>query len=400
MRLPAGVRDWLPPELRRKRAVEAELRSVFERWAYAEVQTPALERRDVLEAGVGPHRASRTFSLPDRDGSELALRPEMTTPIARLVATRMRGASLPLRLAYVQNAFRAEEPQEGRLREFTQAGIELIGPESADADAEALFTAVEALDALGLGDARFDVNDVAIVDGALAGLALAPADVARAKGLIANRNVVALRALLTACDRVAASDDLVRLVMTRGRDETLALARAQSHTPAGRAGIARLERLLVRADELGFGDRLGVDPALLRNFEYYTGIVFEGFVPEVGFALCGGGRYDALLPAFGFEAGAVGWSANVERLLIALERRGSRTFGAAPAVDVLVSGSDVAAARERAAGRIVRIDFERTDEAGLIAEARAHRIPRVLVVDGDRTREIDLAALDAAESRP
>lgn len=329
MRLPAGVRDWLPHELRRKRAVEEALRSVFERWGYAEVQTPVLERREVLEIGVGPRNTGKAFWLPDRDGSQLALRPEMTTPIARLVATRMRDAPLPLRLAYVQNAFRAEEPQEGRLREFTQAGVELIGPESPDADAEALLSAFEALDALGLGDARFDVNDVAIVSGALAALDLSPGILARAKELIANRNVAALRALLSGCDRAAASEGLVRLVMTRGREETLALAREHSRTRAGRAGIERVGRLLARADARGCGARLSVDLSLLRNFEYYTGIVFEGFVAEVGFALCGGGRYDALLPAFGFDTGAVGWSANVERLLIVLARRGTSGEGAA-----------------------------------------------------------------------
>jgi ATP phosphoribosyltransferase regulatory subunit len=99
VRLPAGTRDWLPPELRRKRAVENELRGVFERWAYAEVQTPSFERFDVLELGLGDVLAQQTFLFADKNGTQLALRPEMTTPVARLVSTRMRGAPLPLRLS-------------------------------------------------------------------------------------------------------------------------------------------------------------------------------------------------------------------------------------------------------------------------------------------------------------
>jgi ATP phosphoribosyltransferase regulatory subunit len=384
MRLPAGTRDWLPAELRRKRAVEAVLRGTFERWAYSEVQTPNFERFDALEAGLGDATARKTFLFADKSGTQIALRPEMTTPVARLVSTRMREAPLPLRLSYVAPAYRYEDVQEGRMREFTTAGIELVGPESLDADAESLFTAVEALDALGLADARFDVNHAAIVDGVLAGLELDPVGIAHAKDLIAKRNIVALRARLAGTGSAADVEAIVRLALTRGRGDVLDAARRLCNTDAGFAGIERLRALLARADDLGVGARIAVDCSLLRDFSYYTGFIFEGFANEVGFALCGGGRYDRLLPSFGFNAGAVGWSLAVERILIALERRHSPHFGAAPAVDVLVSGSDVVAARERAAGKIVRIDFERLDDAELIAEARRHRIPRVVAVrDGD-----------------
>lgn len=391
MRLPQGTRDWLPAELRRKRAVEHVLRGVFERWAYNEVQTPNFERFDALEAGLGETIAQKLFLFADKSGTQCALRPEMTTPVARLVSTRMREAPLPLRLSYVAPAYRYEDVQEGRLREFTTAGLELIGPESLDADAESLFTAIEAMDALGLGDTHFDVNHGAIVDGALAGLELDPAAVARAKTLVSGRNIVELREHLAGSGAARDVDAIVELVMTRGRDDVLATALDLCRTDAGFAGIERLRRLLARADELGFGDRIDVDCALLRDITYYTGFIFEGFVNDVGFALCGGGRYDALLPSFGFAAGAVGWSLAIERILIALERRHA-PFGAAPAIDVLVSGSDVVAARERAAGRIVRIDFERLSEAELLVEARRHRIPRVVIAAGGEIREFEVSA--------
>ncbi len=390
MRLPAGTRDWLPPELRRKRAVENELRGVFERWAYAEVQTPSFERFDVLELGLGDVLAQQTFLFADKNGTQLALRPEMTTPVARLVSTRMRGAPLPLRLSYVQTAYRYEEPQEGRMREFTQAGLELIGPDSADADAECLFTAIEGLDAIGLGDVLFDINHAAVVDGILAGFELEPAALATCKHLISGRNVVGLRAFLAERGGGAAASDLLALVMTRGREDVLGAARQLCRSDAGMAGIGRLERLLARARELGHGSRITIDLSLLRDISYYTGFIFEGFAIDLGFALCGGGRYDKLLPRFGFAAGAVGWSLSVERLLIALERRHSTQFGVAPAIDVLVSGSDVVAARERAAGKIVRIDFERRSESELVEEARQQRIPRVVLARDGAVRELDV----------
>jgi len=390
MRLPPGTRDWLPAELRRKRAVESELRAVFERWAYDEVQTPSFERFDSLEAGLGEDVANRLFLFADKSGTQIALRPEMTTPVARLVATRMREAALPLRLSYIASAYRYEDPQEGRMREMTQAGLELIGPESIDSDAESLFTAIEALDSLGLTDTPFDVNHAAIVDGVLAGLELGVRGIARAKQLISGRNIVDLRAHLHGTGDDAAIEAIVGLAMKRGRDDVLATARRLCHTDAGLAGIERLRSLLARAGELGYGARLNVDFSLLRDISYYTGFIFEGFASEVGFALCGGGRYDALLPRFGFAAGAVGWSLLVERILIALERRHSTRFGAAPAIDVLVSGSDVLAARERAAGRVVRIDFEALAEPELLEEARRQRIPRVLIARDGVVRDLEV----------
>jgi ATP phosphoribosyltransferase regulatory subunit len=321
MRLPAGTRDWLPAELKRKRDIENVLRGVFERWGYAETQTPNFERFDVLEMGLGNSVISETFLFDDRRGTQLALRPEMTTPIARLVSTRMNERDLPLRLSYVQPVYRYEEPQEGRMREFTQAGVELIGAESADADAESLFSALEALDALDLTDALFDVNHAGVVDGILSSLGLEPPEIAACKALIANRNLVALRAHLEKSGRAEVADLLVRLVMTRGRREVLDAARPLCRSERSKAGLERLEVLLARAAERGYGERIHVDLSLLRDFQYYTGVVFEGFVGEVGFSLCGGGRYDELLPRFGFDAGACGWSASIERLLIALERR-------------------------------------------------------------------------------
>ncbi len=390
MRLPAGTRDWLPPELHRKRAVENALRGVFARWAYAEAQTPSFERFDVLETGLGANLAQATFLFGDRNGTQLALRPEMTTPIARLVSSRMREAPLPIRLSYVQPVYRYEDPQEGRMREFTQAGLELIGAESADADAECLFTAIEALDALGLDDALFDINHAAIVDGILEGIGLTPPQVDTCKALISDRNLVALRDRLDAMDRRSSIDEIVRLVMMRGRAGVLNTVRRFCTTESSRAGVEYLARLLARGADLGYANRINVDLALLRDFSYYTGFIFEGYVGEVGFSLCGGGRYDELLPRFGFNAGAVGWSAGIERLLLALERRHSVHFGTAPAIDVLVSGSDVIAARERVAGKIVRIDFERRSEKELLEEARRQRIPRLVIARGGDVREIEV----------
>jgi ATP phosphoribosyltransferase regulatory subunit len=381
VRLPAGVRDWLPHELARKREIEQQMRAVFGRWAYEELQTPIVERFDVLERGLGEEASELLFQFNDRRSTALALRPEMTTPVARLVSTRMREAPLPLRLAYIAPVFRYyEQPQEGRMRELTQAGVELIGAAGIDADAETLFMAIEGLDEIGLRDARFDINDARVVDGILDGVGL-DGDAARdAKELIKVRNLVGLRKF----DRPA----LVEFAQRRGRHDAIERARGICRTPESREALDELDAMLERADALGYRERVTVDFALLRDLEYYTGFLFEGYVEEIGFSLCGGGRYDSLLPKFGFDVPAVGWTAGVERLLIALERRGKHVRRRRHRIDVLVAGSDVVAARERAAGNVVRYAGSDLGDEALLEEARAYGIPRVVIALDGTVREL------------
>jgi ATP phosphoribosyltransferase regulatory subunit len=381
MRLPAGVRDWLPHELARKREIEQQMRAVFGRWAYEEVQTPIVERFDVLERGLGEEASELLFQFNDRRSTALALRPEMTTPVARLVSTRMREAPLPLRLAYIAPVFRYyEQPQEGRMRELTQAGVELIGAAGIDADAETLFMAIEALDEIGLRDARFDINDARVVDGILDGVGLDGEAAREAKEFIKVRNLVGLRKF----DRPA----LVEFAQRRGRHDAIERARGICRTPESREALDELDAMLERADALGYRARVTVDFALLRDLEYYTGFLFEGYVEEIGFSLCGGGRYDSLLPRFGFDVPAVGWTAGVERLLIALERRGKHVRRRQHRIDVLVAGSDIVAARERAAGNVVRYAGSDLGDEALIEEARAYGIPRVVIALDGSVREL------------
>jgi ATP phosphoribosyltransferase regulatory subunit len=385
VRLPPGVRDWLPQEFAYKREIEEKIREVFRSWSYSEILTPTFESTETLQQGLGERLMQQTFRFNDPLGQSLALRTEMTTPIARVVSARLRHASLPLRLSYVAPAFRYEEPQLGRMREFTQAGAELIGAAGSGADAEALFMAIETLDAVGLSDARFDINDAAIVDGALSAAGLAGDELVACKELIADRNLVALRAFARARGGEGL-DTVLRLTMTRGRDEVLELVRPICRTPASRAALVRLEAILARAQTLGFANRINIDFALLRDLQYYTGFVFEGYIDDLGFSLCGGGRYDRLLPRFGYDVPAVGWMVGVERILLALERRRADERPRNE-VDVLVSNADAAAKAERAKGLRVRIDTRDLSRDDLLAYASHKAIPRVLVGKPDGSVE-------------
>lgn len=388
MRLPPGVRDWLPQEFAYKREIEEIIRRVFRTWSYAEVLTPTFESEEALERGLGDKLMQQTFRFTDPLGASIALRTEMTTPIARLVSARLRNATLPLRLSYVATGFRYEEPQLGRMREFTQAGAELIGAPGVDAEAEALFMALETLDAVGLSDARFDINNAAIVDGVLEAAGLHDNDLLRCKQLIADRNMVEMREF-ERTHHVVNFPTIKELTMMRGREDVIALARPMCKTPQSLAALERLEQILERARSLGYYERINIDFALLRDLAYYTGFVFEGYIDDLGFSLCGGGRYDTLLPNFGYDVPAVGWMVGVERILLALERR---DVDERPRneVDVLVSGSDTAAAAERAKGLKVRVDVLSLSRDELIAYARHKLIPRVVIVRNGKKEEIAL----------
>lgn len=388
MRLPPGVRDWLPQEFAYKRDIEEIVRRVFRTWSYAEVLTPSFESEEALERGLGEKLMQQTFRFTDPLGASLALRTEMTTPIARLVSARLRNATLPLRLSYIANGFRYEEPQLGRMREFTQAGAELIGGPGVDAEAEALFMAIETLDAVGLSDARFDVNNAAIVDGVLEAAGLQGEDLRRCKQLIADRNIVGLREF-ERTHHVTQFETIKELAMMRGREDVIAIARPMCKTPESVEALARLEQILERAKELGYRDRISIDFALLRDLAYYTGFVFEGYIDDLGFSLCGGGRYDTLLPRFGYDVPAVGWMVGVERILLALERR---DVDERPRneVDVLVSGSDTIAAEHRARGLRVRCDILSLSREELLAYAKHKAIPRVIIARDGNVEEISL----------
>ena len=378
MRLPAGVRDWLPQEFAYKREIEETIRRVFRTWSYAEVLTPTFESYESLERGLGEKLMQQTFRFTDPLGSQLALRTEMTTPIARVVSARLRKATLPLRLSYIATGFRYEEPQLGRMREFTQAGAELIGGPGVDAQAEVLFMAIETLDAVGLSDARFDINDAAIVDGVLRSAGYGGEQLRNYKKAIADRNVVAID-----------DERIRRLAMTRGRDDVLDIMRSMCETPESVAALQRLEQMLERAAALGYRERINIDFALLRDLEYYTGFVFEGYIADLGFSLCGGGRYDSLLPRFGYDVPAIGWMVGVERILLALERR-REDERPRNEVDVMVSGSDTIAARERQKGLRVRVNVRNLDRDGLLAYAQHKRIPRVIIVQDGHVEEIQV----------
>jgi ATP phosphoribosyltransferase regulatory subunit len=311
-RIPSGTRDVLPDEMGELRAMTDRIRTVFAAAGYGEVYTPALEYEQTFaRANIGGARpAYRVF---DEHGSVLVLRPDMTVPIARVVATRYAHAELPLRFCYVAHAYRGVRPQRGHTRELLQAGVELIGAPGPQGTAEVLRVLCATLDAAGLQNYRVGLGDASLypslleafeVDGERRELLLT--ELAAGDFVGVERE---LRALDLGADQTGL---LLRLAHTRGGPEVLEALEDALHDAL--SGLREVHGLL--APEAA--KRIIFDLGLVRSLGYYTGPLFQVYDPAYGVPLGGGGRYDELLGSFGRSLPAVGFAIGVDRLHAAL----------------------------------------------------------------------------------
>lgn len=403
--LPHGVKDLFLDEAANIAKIENRLRDLFPRWGYSQIIPPTFEYYDSYAAGAGDELREQMYRLFDRDGRTLALRPDLTIPTARIVGTKLYDQPLPLRFFYVANVFRFEEPQAGRQREFTQAGIELIGAATPEADAEVLALAIEALRTVGVTGFRISLGQMAYFRALLADLALRPADETRIRVAVDRRNVSALTRLLDelgvapAPRRAIAA--LPRLV---GGPSILEEARELATNPAAREALNHLEQVYQQLQRDELAGYILLDLGEVRGMDYYTGITFEGFVQGLGFSVCNGGRYDDLIGRYGNPLPAVGWALGIERVLLALKREGRATARVTP--HAVAAACDHPACRWainelRAGGLRVEYDVlgRTTDE--LKAYAKQRGIPQVLTCTGPgELRAIEQEDESAYRSHP
>ena len=309
--IPAGTRDVLPDEMRELRAIEGRLRATFADAGYGEVWTPTVEYERVLAAAGGGGAAA--FRMFDEHGQVLALRSDMTVPIARVAATRLAGGDGPLRLFYSAHAYRAAGHGSGQQREFLQTGIELIGVPGIAGEAEIVALAADALAAAGLVRHRVGLGDGGLYRDLLAALEVPDERRSELLDCLARRDMVALELRVDALGLAAdARDLLVELPQRRGGPEVL----DRGAGPAGDV-LDRLRDLYAELERRGVAERTILDLGLVRDLGYYTGAIFELYDPAVGFALGGGGRYDDLIGRFGAARPACGIALDVQRVHIA-----------------------------------------------------------------------------------
>ncbi|MBM7581497.1 ATP phosphoribosyltransferase regulatory subunit [Caldicoprobacter guelmensis] len=382
--LPEGVQDYLLDECYNKRRIEDKIRKFFYLSGYNEIETPVIEFFDVF-AGVKPSiDQEQMFKLIDPEGRILVLRPDITMPIARVVGTKMTNNPLPLRLFYLGNVYRYGEFQGAKQREVAQAGIELLGVNGPEADAEVIAMAIQVFLDLGLDEFQIDVGQVEFFKGLIEEAGMPEQEVEEVRNLIDQKNMLALEMLLKSLPiSEHIKDTIYRLPQLYGDSRILIEANKISRSPKCKDALENVYQVYGILRDYGFDRYVTFDLGMVQSFNFYTGIIFRGITKELGYPVCGGGRYDRLVSEFGRDLPATGFAVGIKRLLIALERQGK--LEEIPPVDVLVvaESGQMGKAYEfmqqlKRKNKRVEMFLPTDDFASPLDYARERRIPKVV----------------------
>lgn len=319
---PSGMRDFLPAEVFAREKVLGQVRAVFDSFGFAPLETPAVERLEILQGKYGEEGDRLIFKIMKRgaaadEGADMALRYDLTVPLARVVAEHQAKLGKIFKRYQVAPVWRADRPGQGRFREFRQCDVDIVGVRSILADAEVLLVLTEALAAVGLADFEVRLNSRKVLAGLI-----------EAHGIDASLGTGVLTAL-DKLEKVGPDQVVAELAADRGLSAQAARAvvdavcgpvaalRAQlAATAAGVVGLAEVDRVTELAAPLLKGGRIAFTPALARGLGYYTGPIFEVFVPGSKSAIASGGRYDGLVGMFADRAiPACGGSLGIERII-------------------------------------------------------------------------------------
>lgn len=340
-KIPAGVQYFFDEEVRLRRHVEHQAMKVFEGWSYDEIIVPMFDYHDLFARGMGAERAERTYRFTDRDGALLALRPEMTSLVARTVATRFVQRARPIRLCYSGEVFRYDEPTERAAREFHQLGIEQIGQPSPTADIEVLLIAAELLTTIGLNEFRITLAHVDFFNGVANALEMDEARRGQLRELIERRNSIALDDFLQTNAPNMTEErrrSFCQLTQIAGKSEAITKARETLRNETSRTAIEQLASIYDTLSALGLADHFDIDFGDAGGLEYYTGLTFKVYVPGWGTEIGSGGRYDNLISNFGKAEPAVGFSFALDGLVGA--RRNKNIALAAEASETIPLSDD------------------------------------------------------------
>ncbi|RJE49016.1 MULTISPECIES: ATP phosphoribosyltransferase regulatory subunit [unclassified Dehalobacter] len=311
LKIPEGMIDLLPAELAQLEELEGKAISVCKNWSYQKVATPGLEYRACVEPDAD--KDDHLYKFFDKNGHTLVLRPEFTTPIARMVATRQKGGQFPLRFCYSGDVYRNDS---ARYREFRQVGVELIGSDNDIADAEVIALAVEIMKTLKIRNFQLNLGHNGIFSGLAEEMRFETKVREELEDGIARKDMVKLEKIVSSNDLPEpAKELLLSLPHLTGKEEVLDKLQNWTHIkPIGKA-VESLRTIYLYLKEFGVQDYVSLDLGILRGFSYYTGAIFEGYLPGIGVPLIEGGRYDGLYADFGMDYGATGFAVNLGLML-------------------------------------------------------------------------------------
>ncbi len=313
--LPEGTQDRLFEECQERRGVQNALTGLFQAQGYREVSTPEVEYYDLFILSGNPLPQEQLLKITDREGRIMVMRPDCTTPIARMAAAKLRDLSQPQKLYYDETVFRSDRRHRGSRSEIAQCGVELLGAQGAEADAQMLALAADALEAAGLSRFHIEIGHMGFFRALTDALGLSDKETETLRGLMESKNFAALTDHLTPYLDTPAGKAIQRLPYLFGGVEVL--DEAETLFP-GTQVIPYLRALYETLSESGRGEQFRFDLGLVHQIDYYTGVIFRGYTQGAGDAVLSGGRYDKLLSAFGLDAPAIGFAADVDAICACL----------------------------------------------------------------------------------
>ena len=320
---PEGVRDIYNGECSQKRKVQEKIHRVFHQYGYEDIETPTFEYFEVFSREVGTIPSRELYKFFDREGNTLVLRPDFTPSVSRACATYFNPDEEPVSLCYTGNTFINNSSYRGRLKETTQMGVEHIGDESADADAELLAMTVECLLAAGLTEFQVSVGQVDYFKSLLKEAELDTEAEERLRTLISQKNSFGVQEFVEEQKlKEGIARAFVEIPQMFGSADVLKKARSLTNNARALEAVARLEEIYEILKIYGYEKYVSFDFGMLSKYQYYTGIIFKGYTYGTGDAVLKGGRYDNLIEQFGKKAPSVGFAIVLDELMMALSRQG------------------------------------------------------------------------------
>lgn len=342
---PEGVRDIYGTECRQKRKIQTLLHDNFSNFGYEDIETPTFEFFDVFGREIGTTPSKELYKFFDKEGNTLVLRPDFTPSIGRCAAKYFMEQSVPVRLTYMGNTFTNTSNLQGKLKEVTQMGVELIGDASVMADAEMVHLAVSSLKAAGLKEFQVSIGEIGFFKGICEEAMLDEETEMNLREFISNKNYFGAEELLLSNQKLSPEriESFLKITELFGSYEVLEDAAKLVNNERSSQAIARLQQVYELLQLYGDEKYISFDLGLVSKYHYYTGIIFKGYTYGVGDAIVTGGRYDSLLSYFGKDAASIGFVINVDGLMQALA---SKKLLAKPTPDTTILLYEDAAAGE------------------------------------------------------
>jgi len=359
----------------------------------------------MLSKGAGSIMKKEMIKFFDRKGNIVALRPEVTTPIARVTSTKLKEEPKPLRLYYISNVFRYDDLKTENRKELKQAGVELMGVNSKEADAEVIALAAECLKNSGLKNFFIDIGHVNFFNGIMRSIKVKEERKQEIKDAILNKNFVILEKILSIEDiKDKEKEFILKMPTLRGKEEVLEEAEKIINNGLSASALKEIKEVYNLLRNYGLEEYILIDLGIIRDFNYYTGIIFEGYTDYLGFPICGGGRYDNLCSKFGNSLPSTGFAIGLEKLMTALIREDVNTLKTERVDKYLVYYNDkksnfkkalTLTKKLREKGLIVELEVCGRRYESALQYARSKAIKYIIIIDDnqiDKIKKIDIVS--------